>query len=128
MRSFIEDIEDLTEDNRDFRRVIFTGKHLQLVLMTLPPGEELGQEIHQDTDQFFRFEEGKGDVVINEKKTPVEGDVAVIVPAGARHNVLNTGHKPLKFYTLYAPPHHADGTIHHTKEDAELAAAEAGPQ
>ncbi|HEY0673851.1 MAG TPA: cupin domain-containing protein [Longimicrobiales bacterium] len=126
MRAFVDDIEHLTEDNRDFRRVIFTGKHVQLVLMTLQPDEELGEEIHEETDQFFRFEAGKGEVVIDGKPKDIEKDFAVIVPAGLKHNVRNTGHKPLKFYTLYAPPHHMDGTIQHTKVDAELAAQAAG--
>lgn len=121
MRAFVDDIEHLTEDNRDFRRVVFTGKHVQLVLMTLQPDEDLGEEIHEDTDQFFRIEAGKGEVVIDGKPKPIEKDFAVIVPAGLKHNVRNTGHKPLKFYTLYAPPQHVDGTIQHTKADAELA-------
>lgn len=123
MKPFIDDIEDRTEENQDFRHVLFTGKQLQLVLMTLAPGEELGEEVHENTDQFFRFEQGKGEVVIDGKTTAIEEDMAVLVPGGAKHNLRNTGHKPLKFYTLYAPPHHADGTIQHTKADAEAGAA-----
>jgi mannose-6-phosphate isomerase-like protein (cupin superfamily) len=119
MKPFIDDIEDRTEENQDFRHVIFTGKQLQLVLMALPPGEELGEEIHVDTDQFFRFEEGKGEVVIDGKATRIEEDMAVLVPGGTRHNLRNTGHKTLKFYTLYAPPQHAEGTIQHTKAEAD---------
>jgi mannose-6-phosphate isomerase-like protein (cupin superfamily) len=122
MKPFIDDIEDRTEENQDFRHVLFTGKQLQLVLMTLAPGEELGEEVHENTDQFFRFEQGKGEVVIDGKTTAIEEDMAVLVPGGAKHNLRNTGHKPLKFYTLYAPPQHADGTIQHTKADAEAAA------
>lgn len=122
MKPFIDDIEDRTEENQDFRHVLFTGKQLQLVLMTLAPGEELGEEVHENTDQFFRFEQGKGEVVIDGKTTSIEEDMAVLVPGGAKHNLRNTGHKPLKFYTLYAPPQHADGTIQHTKADAEAAA------
>lgn len=121
MKGFIADIEDQTEDNRDFRRVVYTGPHMQLVLMSLAPGEELGEEVHETTDQFFRVEEGNGEVVIDGRETRIESDIAIIVPAGARHNVRNTGHKPLKFYTLYAPPEHPDGTVHRTKADAERA-------
>lgn len=122
MKPFIDDIEDRTEENQDFRHVLFTGKQLQLVLMTLAPGEELGEEVHENTDQFFRFEQGKGEVVVDGKTTPIEDDMAVLVPGGAKHNLRNTGQKPLKFYTLYAPPQHPDGTIQHTKADAEAAA------
>lgn len=119
MRGFIGDIEERTEANADFRRVLYTGPHIQLVLMALQPGEEIGEEIHADTDQFFRVEEGKGEVWIDGQQGRIESDVAIVVPAGARHNIRNTGHKPLKLYTLYAPPHHEDGTVHHTKSDAE---------
>lgn len=123
MNPFIGNIEDRTEHNRDFRRVLFTGPHLQLVVMSLEPGEELGEEIHASTDQFFRVEEGKGEVWIDGQLTRIESDMAIVVPAGARHNLKNTGHKALKVYTLYAPPQHADGTVHHTKADAEKAEA-----
>ena len=119
MKPFIDDIEDRTEENQDYRHVAFTGKQMQLVLMALPPGEELGEEIHMDTDQFFRFEEGTGEVVIDGKTTKIEEDMAVLVPGGTRHNLRNTGHKALKFYTLYAPPQHAEGTIQHTKAEAD---------
>ncbi len=122
MKPFIDDIEDRTEENQDYRRVLFTGKQLQLVLMTLEPGAELGEEIHENTDQFFRFEQGKGEVIIDGKTTKIEEDMAVLVPGGSKHNLRNTGHKPLKFYTLYAPPQHADGTVQHTRADAEAGA------
>ena len=118
-RGFCGDIEDLTEENEDFRRVLYTGEHLQLVLMSLQPGEEIGEEVHADRDQFFRFEEGEGVVDIDGVENPVEDDFAVIVPAGARHNVRNTGEEPLKLYTLYAPPEHKDGVVQSTKADAE---------
>lgn len=118
MRGFVEDIEDLTEHNSDFRRVLYTGKHLQLVLMSLRPGEEIGEEVHPDRDQFFRVEEGKGEVWIDGHKGQIKADVAIVVPAGARHNLKNTGDKPLKLYTLYGPSEHADGTVHATKADA----------
>jgi mannose-6-phosphate isomerase-like protein (cupin superfamily) len=121
MKAFIGDIEDQTGANRDFRHVIYTGPHMQLVLMALEPGEEIGEEIHEGTDQFFRVEEGKGEVWIDGRETRIEDDTAIVVPAGARHNIKNTGKKPLKMYTLYAPPQHADGTVHRTKADADRA-------
>ena len=121
MKGYTGDIEDRTEANRDFRRVVYTGPHMQLVLMSLEPGEEIGEEIHATTDQFFRVEEGKGEVWIDGHETRIESDTAIVVPAGARHNIRNTGHKPLKMYTLYAPPQHEDGTVHRTKADADRA-------
>ncbi|MGE5413664.1 MAG: cupin domain-containing protein [Syntrophomonadaceae bacterium] len=123
MRGFVNDIEDLTEHNGDFRRVLYTGKNLQLVLMSIAPGEDIGEEIHPDRDQFFRVEKGKGEVTIDGRKTRIESDSAILVPAGAKHNVKNTGDKPLKLYTLYGPPEHKDGTVHATKAEA-LAAME----
>jgi len=117
MKGFVDDIEELTESNKDFRRVLYTGKHLQLVLMALKPGEEIGEEVHDTHDQFFRIEKGKGEVVIDGVRHKVKSDDAVIVPAGARHNVINTGEKSLKLYTLYGPPDHRDGVIHHAKAD-----------
>jgi mannose-6-phosphate isomerase-like protein (cupin superfamily) len=92
---------------------------MQLVLMSLEPGEEIGAEVHEGTDQFFRVEQGKGEVWIDGYATHIESDMAIVVPAGARHNITNTGKQPLKLYTLYAPPEHADGTVRHTKADAE---------
>lgn len=119
MKGFVGNIEELTEDNTDFRRVLYTGKNLQLVLMSLAPGEEIGEEVHDDRDQFFRIEEGSGEIVIDGKANPVEDDIAVIVPAGARHNVRNTGSEPLRLYTIYGPPEHVDGTVHPTKAEAD---------
>ena len=119
MRGFHDDIEQLTTGNSDFRRVLYTGKHIQLVLMTLQPGEEIGAEVHADRDQFFRFEEGEGQVDIGANCYNVGDGKAVIVPAGARHNVRNTGSAPLKLYTLYAPPEHKDGIVQSTKAEAE---------
>ena len=119
MKGFVGDIEELTEKNRVFRRVLYTGKHLQLVLMSLKPGEEIGEETHADRDQFFRIEEGKGEIVIDGKRTKVESDDAMIVPAGARHNVINSGDEPLRLYTLYGPPEHRDGYVAATKAKAE---------
>ncbi len=118
-RGFCDDIEDLTEANEDFRRVLYTGQHLQLVLMTLQPGEEIGEEVHPDRDQFFRIEEGEGAVDIDGRENKVQDEIAVIGPAGARHNVRKTGSEPLRFYTIYGPPEHKDGIVHATKADAE---------
>ena len=119
MKGFVQDIEELTEGNADFRRVLYTGKHLQLVLMSLKAGEDIGEEVHPDRDQLFRIEEGEGEVLIDGRKTTIEENFGIVVPAGARHNIRNTGDKPLKLYTLYGPPEHADGTVHETKADAE---------
>lgn len=118
-RGFCDDIDRLTVDNEDFRRVLYTGQHLQLVLMTLQPGDEIGSEVHEDRDQFFRFEEGNGIVDIDGRENPVEDDFAVIVPAGARHNVRNTSNAPLRFYTLYGPPEHKDKVVQSTKAEAD---------
>ena len=118
MKGFVDDIEEMTEENSDFRRVLYTGKELQLVLMSIEPGDDIGEEIHPDRDQFFRIEKGKGEAVIDGRRTKVEGDFAILVPAGAKHNIRNTGDKPMKLYTLYGPPEHADGTVHATKADA----------
>ena len=119
MKGFVADIEELTEENSDFRRVLYTGKKLQLVLMAIKPGGEIGEEVHEDRDQFFRVEKGKGEVLIDGNPSKIKSDDAIIVPAGARHNIKNTGDKPLRLYTLYAPPEHRDGTVHVTKADAD---------
>ena len=114
-RGYCDNIEKLTVENDDFRRVLYTGEHIQLVLMTLQPGEEIGAEVHEDRDQFFRFEEGEGAVDIDGRENRVSEDFAVIVPAGARHNVRNTGSSPLRFYTIYGPPEHVDALVEDTK-------------
>lgn len=119
MKGYVDDIQARTLENVDFRRVLYTGKNMQLVLMTLPPGCDIGEEVHEDRDQFFRIEEGSGTITIDGKANRVEDDFAVIVPAGARHNVVNDGDVPLKLYTLYAPPEHRDGAVHKDKEQAE---------
>jgi mannose-6-phosphate isomerase-like protein (cupin superfamily) len=119
MKGFVDDIDDLTKNNSDFRRVLYTGGQMQLVLMALKPGEEIGEEVHEDRDQFFRIEKGKGEVSIDRKVTKIKADMAVIVPAGARHNIKNTGKKSLRLYTLYTPPEHVDGTVHATRSDAK---------
>lgn len=119
MKGFAADIEELTEDNSDFRRVLYTGKNLQLVLMAIQPGEEIGKETHADGDQFFRVEKGKGEVWIDGQRSKIKSDDAIIVPAGAHHNIVNTGDKPLRLYTIYAPPAHRDGIVRVTKADAD---------
>lgn len=119
MKGFIANIEDRTELNNDFRRVLYTGPNLQLVVMSLRPGEEIGEEVHDHTDQFFRVEDGNGELVLDGRTTRIDSDMAMLVPAGTKHNIRNTGRKALKIYTLYAPPEHEDGTVHRTKEDAE---------
>ena len=118
MKGFVGNIEDMTESNADFRRVLYTGKQLQLVLMSIQPGEDIGEEVHPDRDQFFRVEKGRGEVMIDGRMTVIKSDSAILVPAGARHNIRNTGDKPLKVYTLYGPPEHADGTVQITKAEA----------
>jgi mannose-6-phosphate isomerase-like protein (cupin superfamily) len=120
MKGFVSDIEELTEANSDFRHVLYTGKHLQLVLMSLLPGDDIGEEVHDNRDQFFRIEKGKGEVVIDGKRTKIKSDDAVVVPAGARHNIVNTGDKPLRLYTLYGPPNHRDGFAAATKAQAAM--------
>jgi mannose-6-phosphate isomerase-like protein (cupin superfamily) len=119
MKGFDIDLEKETKKNSDFRRVLYTGKNSQLVLMCLAPGEEIGSEVHTHIDQFFRFEEGEGKVVIDGVSHKVKDRSGVIVPAGAKHNVVNTSKRAkLKLYTIYSPPEHIDKTIRHTKADA----------
>ena len=118
-KGFKDNIEKLTLGNENFRQVLYTAKHCQLVLMSLNPGEEIGMEVHEGNDQFFRFEKGEGKVVINETEYIVGDGDAVIVPEGAKHNVINTSQtEKLKLYTLYAPAHHKDGILRKTKEEA----------
>lgn len=119
MEGYKSNIEQETLNNKNFRRVLYTAKNLQLVLMALQPGEDIGFEVHEN-DQFFRFESGSGKVMIDENSYPVEDGDAVIVPAGSRHNVINTSEEEiLQMYTLYAPPHHKDGIVRATKQEAE---------
>ena len=120
MKGFVDSIEHLTEHNDDFRRVVYTGTYCQLVLMSLKPGEEIGVEVHATVDQFFRVEEGSAAVVIDGVRSDVGSGSAFIVPAGANHNVINTGNEPLKLYTIYSPPNHRDGTVHRTRAQAEM--------
>lgn len=121
MTAYFGPIEKITEKNKYFRKVLFTGKNLQLVVMSLLPKEEIGNEVHEHVDQFFRIEEGRAKFVLNGSEECVVGaGSAVVVPAGTYHNVINTSpSKPLKLYTIYTPPNHPDGTIHKTKAEAE---------
>lgn len=119
MQGYIINIEKETLENENFRKVLYTAKHSQLVLMSLKPKEEIGEEVHEIVDQFFRFEKGQGKVVIDGKESDVSDGFSVIVPAGARHNVINTSEtENLKLYTVYSPPEHRDGVVHPTKSDA----------
>ena len=118
MNGYIDDIEKLTKGNRYFRKVLFTGVHSQLVLMSLKPGEEIGLETHNKVDQFFRVDSGVGEVTIDGEKHEIKDGFAVIVPAGSEHNIVNIGDKELKLYTIYSPPNHPDKTLHKTYQEA----------
>ncbi len=117
MKGYIVDIEKETKDNDNFRKVLYTGKNSQLVVMSIEAGDEIGEEVH-DLDQFIRIEDGRGKAVLDNIEHALEDDFAVVVPAGTKHNIVNTGDKPLKLYTIYSPPEHRDGVIHKTRADA----------
>ena len=120
MKGYVTNIEKATTENNNFRKVLYTGKNSQLVLMSLKPNEEIGMEVHPDNDQFFRVDAGKGKVIIDANEYEVQDGFAIVIPAGANHNVINiSDSEPLKLYTIYSPPHHRDGVIHATKEQAE---------
>ena len=120
MKGFKTDIENDTLGNNNFRKVLYSGSHLQLVLMSLNAGEEIGEEVHHDNDQFFRFESGNGKCIIDGNNYTVTNGDVIIIPAGAKHNIINTdSNAELKMYTIYAPPHHKDGIVRATKKDAE---------
>lgn len=120
MKGFTTNIESATRSNKNFRKVLYTGKHSQLVLMSIRPNEEIGMEVHPDNDQFFRFEAGEGKCIINGNEYAVKDGDAVIVPAGAQHNVINVSDsKELKLYTIYSPAHHKDSIVRATKTEAE---------
>lgn len=122
MTGYSANIEEDTLGNDNFRKVLYTGKNSQLVLMCLQPNEDIGMEVHDHIDQFFRFESGEGKVIIDGQEIPVKDGTAVIVPAGAQHNIINTSSdKPLRLYTIYSPPEHPDGAVHKTKAEAEAA-------
>jgi mannose-6-phosphate isomerase-like protein (cupin superfamily) len=125
MKGYVVNIEKATEENNNFRKVLYTSKHSQLVLMSLKPKEEIGMEVHSDNDQFFRFEEGKGKVIIDGNEYEVKDGSAVVVPAGSQHNVINASDsEELKLYTIYSPAHHKDGIVRATKAEAEAQEAE----
>lgn len=119
MTGFVKNIEEKTLKNCCFREVLFTGKHTQLVVMSLKPLEEIGLEVHPNVDQFFRVEKGIGKVVMNSEESEISGGFAIVVPEGVEHNLINTSEtEDLKLYTLYSPPNHPEGTVHKTKEEA----------
>ncbi len=118
MKGFVKNIESLAVGNDDFRRVLYTAKYSQLVVMSLAPSEEIGEEVHK-LDQFFRVEQGTGEAVLEGLRTAITSGFAIVVPAGTNHNIINTGSVPMKLYTLYSPPNHRDGVVHHTRKDAE---------
>ncbi|OGV88613.1 cupin [Microgenomates group bacterium RBG_19FT_COMBO_39_10] len=122
MKGYVGKIEELTEKNSNFRQVLFTGKYCQLVVMSLKPKEEIGMEVHNQLDQFFRIEEGQAKVIIDGEEHLVGDGDAIIVPGGSQHNVINNSEtEDLKLYTIYSPPNHPEGTIHQTKEEAMAA-------
>lgn len=118
MKGFIQNIESIAVGNENFRQVLYTAKNCQLVIMALKPKEEIGMEVHT-LDQFFRVEEGTGEAILDGVHTAISAGFAVLVPAGAKHNIVNTGSVSMKLYTLYSPPNHRDGVVHHTRVEAE---------
>lgn len=118
MHGYITNIEKRSRENENFREVLYTDKNSQLVVMSLPAGEEIGEEVH-DVDQFLRIEKGAGKAVLNDTPNEIADGSVIVVPAGTKHNLINTGPDAMKLYTLYMPPHHKDGTIHKTKEEAK---------
>ncbi|HEY4501510.1 MAG TPA: cupin domain-containing protein [Candidatus Paceibacterota bacterium] len=119
MKSYINDIEQATLHNENFRQVLYTGKHSQLVVMSIEAGSEIGEETHNSVDQFLRIEAGQGKVVLDGVEHELADGFAIVVPAGAKHNIINTGKEALKLYTVYSPPNHKDGLVHKTKADAD---------
>jgi len=125
MKGYNSNIEESTLKNEEFRKVLYTGKHSQLVLMCLKPNQDIGMEVHTENDQFFRFEKGEGKCIIDGNEYALKDGSAIVVPAGARHNIVNTSAtETLKLYTIYSPPHHKDGIIRTTKAEAEANEAE----
>lgn len=120
MKSYITNIENDTLNNENFRKVLFTGKHSQLVVMTIEPGDDIGMEIHHDVDQFIRIEAGVAKTILDGEETVLGPDFAIVIPAGTEHNIINTsGTEKLRLYSVYSPREHADGTVHKTKEEAQ---------
>lgn len=124
MKGYVANIEDLSLENNNFRKVLYTDTNTQLVVMSLLAGEEIGEEVHDDVDQFLRIEKGVGHAVLNDVSHDIGDGSVIIVPVGVKHNIINSGNEPMKLYTLYMPPHHKDGTVHETKADAEADEAE----
>lgn len=118
MKGYVTKIERDTLDNEDFRRVLYTGKNSQLVLMSIEPGDDIGEETHH-LDQFIRIEQGTARAVLDGAEHDIEADWALVIPAGTKHNIINVGEIPLKLYSIYSPPEHKDGTVHRTKADAQ---------
>lgn len=118
MKGFITDIEKETLENENFRKVLYTASYMQLVVMSIPAGEDIGEEVHGQ-DQFIRVEQGSGKAILDGVEHDLRDDTATVIPAGTKHNIVNTGEGALKLYSIYATPHHEDGTVHKTKADAE---------
>ena len=118
MKGYVQDIEGIATRNENFRKVLYTAQHCQLVVMALKPKEEIGAEVHK-LDQFFRVEQGTGEAVLDGVTTAIRAGSAVLVPAGTRHNIINSGVEPMKLYTIYSPPNHRDGVVHVTRADAD---------
>lgn len=118
MEGYVANIEKLALENENFRKVLYTDSKLQLVLMSLLPGEEIGEEVH-DVDQFLRIEKGVGRVILNDREYDITDGSAIVVPVGTKHNIINSGSGEMKLYSLYIPPHHRDGVVHRTKAEAE---------
>lgn len=119
MKGYVINIEKAALENNNFRKVLYTAHHSQLVVMSLNPGEEIGEEVHA-LDQFFRVEAGEGKAVLNGESHTISDGFSVVVPAGVKHNIINTSNEPLKLYTIYSPPNHRDGVVHKTKAEAEI--------
>lgn len=117
MKGFVIDLDQEARSNEDYRRVLYTAQHAQLVVMCIAPGDEIGEEVHDSVDQFIRLEEGDATIMLGDDEYHVGADFAVIIPAGVKHNIINTGEIDLKLYSLYSPPEHKDKTVHHTKQD-----------
>ncbi|MDD5041280.1 MAG: cupin domain-containing protein [Candidatus Peribacteraceae bacterium] len=119
MKGYVANIEQISLDNTTFRTVLYTSKRTQLVVMSIPPGEDIGMEVHEDHDQFIRVEQGTGKAILDGVEHPLEDGSAVVIPAGTQHDIVNTGKNDMRLYTIYAPPEHRDGTVHPTKADAK---------
>ena len=118
MKGYVTNIEEAAKQNNNFRKVLYTARHSQLVVMSIPPGEDIGMEVHT-LDQFIRVEQGSGKAILDGVEHAIEAEFAVVVPAGANHNIINTGKTDMKLYTLYSPPEHRDGVVRRTKAEAE---------